>query len=229
MALYVRKAEAAEDPSKDLTRLEIQAKETEFEGIIRRGYDEATRTVFVEGEIGDGYGSEFEQIMWWLERGGNHDPITIWLSTPGGDVQSMYQFYDAVVGSPCQVTTIGHGEVVSAGVLMLVCGDRRYVRENCVLMSHESGGFGAGEDGLRYSEAKDRRKWEDWVTSRWNELMARHTPHDAAYWKSVTSRRAELWKLGAAEIIEQGLADGVWDPHGNLARFEVKQEPKDGA
>ncbi len=203
-------------------QLIVKTIESPFEAMTRQGFHTKTRTIWIEGNIGEDWGAFFQQVMWWFEQE-SHDPITIYLQTPGGDTQSMYEFYDIVVGSPCEVTMIGHGQVCSAGVLMLVCGDVRYVMENCVLMSHEASGFGTDE-GLRHSEAKERRKWEDWTVSQWNVLMARHTPHDAAFWKSITGRKAELWKLGAYEIIQQGLADAVLDPHSKLTKFFPKVE-----
>lgn len=212
-----------EDTFGEPGRLIIKNVESEFEAVQRTGWHPKTRTIFVDGMIGEDWGASFQQMMWWLERGENHEPVTIYLQTPGGDTQSMYEFYDVVTSSPCEVTIIGHGQVCSAGVLMLVCGDVRYVMENCVLMSHEASGFGA-EAGLRHSEAKERRKWEDWTVSQWNVLMARHTPHDAAFWKSITGRKAELWKLGAYEIVQQGLADAVLDPHSKLKKFFPKVE-----
>jgi ATP-dependent protease ClpP protease subunit len=74
-------------------------------------------------------------------------------------------------------------------------------------MSHEPSVSG---EELRYSEAKQRRQWTDWIHKRWIELMARHTPQDEAFWKRTTERTAEYWKLGGEDIIAAGLADGIF-------------------
>ena len=180
----------------------------ELAHLLDLGVYEKTREIFIEGEIDDDFGGWLTMVFRRLQLQGPGEPITVWLNTPGGDVQSMFVFYDLVTTIPEEVTVIGIGAVCSAGVLMLACADKRLVSENCVLMSHEYSG--ASGENLRYSEAKERRKWDDWVHLRWIQLMARHTPQDEAYWKRITERKAEFWLLGGESIVEEGLADGIF-------------------
>lgn len=173
-----------------------------------------TREIFIGEEISEDFGGWFTKVFRYLLLL-NHDPITVWLNTPGGDEESSLVFHDLVITSPAKVTIVGTGSICSAGVLMLACGHHRFVTENCVLMSHES--RSSGESSLRHSEAKERRKWEDWMHSRWFELMGRCTsPHnperDAAFWKRKTEGKAEYWLLGAQAIIADGIADATYDP-----------------
>jgi len=211
----------AEDRNVNLTSVA----DTRYARMARAGYDLESRTIWLDGEIEDTTGDWFRYVTWALETESPKTPITVWLNTPGGDVPSMYQIYDAIVGSPSDITMIGHGEIVSAGVLIFVAGHKRLVTDNCVFMSHEGADFGGG-GGLRHSEAKDRRRYEDWQMSRWNELMARHTPYTAAHWKQITSKKAEFWLLGAEEIIAYGIAEGVYDPAGRLSKFEPTDAPE---
>lgn len=177
---------------------------------------EDTREVFVFGEIGESDGPWFRKVMRWLEARSSA-PVVVWINTPGGCCISMLAIYDAIISSPCEVMTIGTGEVCSAGVLLLASGSpgRRLATENCVLMSHENSL--SGEESVRYSEAKDRRKFEDWLHVRWFDLMARHTAparpeKDAAFWKSITNRRAAYWLMGAEALIAEGIVDAVYSP-----------------
>ncbi len=174
---------------------------------------ETTREIFITSDINDDFGGWFTKVFRRLLILDPEAPITVWLDTPGGDEQGMLVFYDLVTTSPAPVTIVGSGSICSAGVLMLACGQTRLVTENCTLMSHESRGLG-GPD-LRHSEAKDRRKWEDWLHERWFELMGRCTaPHkpeiDAAFWKRVTNRKAEFWLLEGSQIIDHGIADWLY-------------------
>lgn len=173
-----------------------------------------TREIFVVGDIDDNFGSWFTKMFRLLQMKSD-EPITIWLNTPGGDEEGMLVFFDLVTTSKAPVTIVGSGSICSAGVLMLACGHHRLVTENCTLMSHESRGLG-GPD-LRHSEAKDRRKWEDWLHERWFELMARCTePHNVAcdvkFWKRMTEKKAEYWLLGGQDIINHGIADELYTP-----------------
>ncbi len=186
--------------------------------IIDMGISERTREIFVIEDIDDEFAGWFTKVFRRFQVQ-SEEPITIWLNTPGGDEEGMLVFYDLVTTSKVPITIVGSGSICSAGVLMLACGHKRLVTENCTLMSHESRGLG-GPD-LRHSEAKERRKWEDWLHDRWFELMARCTePHtqdrdrvcDAKFWKQVTERKAEYWLLGGQAMIDHGLADAIYDP-----------------
>jgi ATP-dependent Clp protease protease subunit len=179
----------------------------ELTHLLDLGVFEKTREIFISDDIDEDFGGWITMVLRRLQLLGPGEPITVWLNCPGGDVQSMFVFYDLVTTIPEEITVIGIGGVCSAAVLMLACADKRLVSENCVLMSHEP--VVSGEE-LRYSEAKQRRQWTDWIHKRWIELMARHTPQDEAFWKRTTERTAEYWKLGGEDIVAAGLADGIF-------------------
>lgn len=134
-------------------------------------------------------------------------PIKLWLNTPGGDETGMYMAYDLIRTATSPIITIGIGEVASAGVLLLAAGHRRLVTENAVVMSHE--GSGGMHSDLSASEIKSRMKWIKWLEENWCDKMALHTPKTAKEWARITSKEAELWLLGGAQIVEEGLADVV--------------------
>lgn len=170
--------------------------------VINLGLDWEKRIIHVSGEIGSGDGEWFWTV---IERLGREEPVEVHINTPGGDVDSMFAMHDAIRRHG-KVTTVGYGQVCSAGVLLLACGHKRFVAESTILMSHETTGS-AGE--LGYRAAKDRRKVDDWIHVYWAELMARYTPMDAAWWRRKTEKTAEYWLLGGKEIVEQGLADEI--------------------
>lgn len=168
------------------------------------------REVYLFGEIDQDTGNAFMMIFRHMVNR-SHEPITIWLNTPGGDLEVAFMFYDMVTTSPAPVTIIGTGSCCSAGVLMLACGDKRFVAENCVVMNHESTFENAD---LKYSEAKDRRKWEDWISERFTSLVGKCTSRtkpekNDAYWKKITDKKAEYWILGGQAIVDEGLADAI--------------------
>ena len=198
----------------------IETQETEFEKLDRLDFSEADRDIFVNEDIGEEFGAWFTSLHRYLTKdpANGSDPITVWLNTPGGDAESAFVFHDIVRSSIAPITVIGVGGVHSAGVLMLACGHHRMVTENCTLMTHESTCVGAGASGMKYSEAKARRQWEDWIQNRYTELIARYTPEDSKYWKRVISRETEYWLLGGAAIVEAGLADGIYTGPRSLKR-----------
>ncbi len=173
----------------------------------------ATREIFVGGDIGDDFGDWFTSAIRYLEVM-NHDPVTIWINTPGGDVQSMFTFHDLVRQSPCKITTIGLGMVCSAGVLMLACGHHRLAGESCILMSHRSTETISGN----LEEMEQEIEVARWSERHWASLMDRYTPdavdgkaRDQKHWFNLGKKTARWWITGGPAIVTEGLADAVYE------------------
>lgn len=179
-----------------------------------------TRELFVAGDITTEFGDWFTCVMRYLESLSS-DPIVIWLNTPGGDVSSMFTFHDLVRASTCEVITIGTGQVCSAGVLMLACGNKRLVTESAILMSHRSEDHITGN--LEQMEAQI--KVVKWSEEHWAVLMDRYTDEtgpdgrsrDAKYWFQLGKKSAEWWITGGAAILAEGIADEIYNAD-NLAK-----------
>jgi ATP-dependent protease ClpP protease subunit len=164
-----------------------------------------SREIHLCDEITEDTGAWFFRCTRWLESK-SLEPIRLVLATPGGDIGSMFVVHDVIRNTPCPVEIVAVGDVCSAGVLILACGDRRLVTENVSLMSHESQG---AEGDLGFKASKDRFEFRKWQFNRWCELMARYTPQEKTWWKNKTERQAEYWLLGGQAIVDGGLADEV--------------------
>ena len=173
----------------------------------------ATREIFVGGDISDDFGDWFTSALRYLEVL-SHDPVTVWINTPGGDVNSMFTFHDLVRQSPCKIVTIGTGMVCSAGVLMLACGHRRLATESCILMSHRAEETITGD--LEQLEAQ--MKVVKWGEHHWAFLMDRYTPdevdgklRDQKHWFALGKKAAQWWITGGEDIVHEGIADAVYE------------------
>lgn len=62
--------------------------------------------------------------------------ITLYLNTSGGSVSYAKAIYDLIKNSANFVSIVCVGEVFSAGTLILMAGDERYMSENSLLMLH---------------------------------------------------------------------------------------------
>jgi ATP-dependent Clp protease protease subunit len=180
------------------------------------GADVAKRELYVMDEITEDFGLWFTTAIRYLEKH-SHDPITVWLSTPGGSVESMFTFHDLVRTSPCEITIIATGQVCSAGVLMLACGDKRMVTESTILMSHRS----QDEMSGNLEQMESYLKVMKWGEDHWSELMARYTPdfvegkaRDQRYWFQLGKKNAEWWIMGGKAIVREGLADAIYNGPG---------------
>jgi ATP-dependent protease ClpP protease subunit len=184
-----------------------------------------TRELFVAGDITDEFGDWFTCVMRYLESQSS-EPIVVWLNTPGGDVQSMFTFHDLVRASTCVVITIGTGQVCSAGVLMLACGNKRLVTESTILMSHRSEDQISGN--LEAMEAQ--MKVVKWSEEHWGVLMDRYTDdtgpdgklRDARYWFQLGKKSAEWWITGGKAIIAEGIADDIYNAENFAKALKTK-------
>jgi ATP-dependent Clp protease protease subunit len=180
----------------------------------------STRELFVAGDITSEFGDWVTCAIRYLESKSS-EPIIIWLNTPGGDVTSMFTFHDLVRGSACEVVTIGTGQVCSAGVLMLACGNKRLVTESTTLMSHR------GEEQIigNLEQMEAQMKVVKWSEEHWAVLVDRYTPEtcadgksrDARYWFQLGKKSAEWWITGGEAIIAEGIADDIYNAE-NLAK-----------
>jgi len=168
--------------------------------------DPHSREVHILGEIATETGDGVVERIRYLENKDPNKAIRILLNTPGGDEIAMFSIHDSIRSSPCPMEILAYGEICSAGVLLLVCGDRRLVTESIALMSHESQ---LSNEGLGFRASRDRQKFHEWQHLWWCELMSRYTPNTPKYWKLKTERQAEFWLLGGDAVVKAGLADRV--------------------
>ena len=97
-----------------------------------------TRSVIISGEINKDSANDFAVRMLVLDSESS-DPITVYINSPGGDVDSGFAIYDTIrfVNSP--VTVVGMGLVASAAALIFlsVDNDRRLAFENSTYLIHQ--------------------------------------------------------------------------------------------
>jgi len=185
-------------PAPDTTLLDV---------LFHYGVDLRARRVFFHGGIGTGEEmgkSPVETVtkaLLYLDKttGG----IELWLNTPGGYVAEMWGLFDVIRTRSNVVTTVGFGEVCSAGCLLLAAGDRRLVTPNCWFMWHSQD---TDEESGRLIELKHRiRAWER-QEKRWLEEMGRLTKKTEGYWSEKMG--GELW-LDAKQLVQHGVADEI--------------------
>lgn len=137
----------------------------------------------------------------------NEDPISIYISSQGGSLDLMFLLYDAIQNSPCEITTIGSGEICSAAVLLLACGHRRLCTQTAWLMAHQSWSSVSGSQTEIQAQAEAHKKME---AKMW-ELLAKHSKKTAVEWKARAKEQGEIW-LSPAEMVEYGVVDSVIKP-----------------
>ena len=97
-----------------------------------------TRSLLLSGEIDKDSADRLIKDLLVLEGEGN-DPVTIFINSPGGDVDAGFAIYDMVRFVSCPVTMVGMGLVASAAslVLLAVPAERRVGLPNSSYLIHQ--------------------------------------------------------------------------------------------
>lgn len=94
------------------------------------------RKIFIEGEITANTAMEFVKQMLYLNIE-SEETITVFINSPGGEINSGLLMYDAIVGSKAPVRTICMGKAYSMGAVLFTCAKERFMLPNSELMLHQ--------------------------------------------------------------------------------------------
>lgn len=103
------------------------------------------RTIYLHSEIDTKTMLEVIKKIHFLEKKDKKKPIKLNISSYGGSVYDMFALIDAIENSSCQIHTIATGKVMSAGAIIFVCGDKRFITKNTRVMFHEVSSWGEGK------------------------------------------------------------------------------------
>lgn len=97
-----------------------------------------TRSVMISGEINKDQANAFAERMLVLDAESS-DPITVYINSPGGDVDSGFAIYDMIrfVNSPVKVVGIGLVASAAALIYLSVPAERRFAFPNSTYLIHQ--------------------------------------------------------------------------------------------
>ena len=137
-----------------------------------------------------------------------YDPITMYISTYGGNADEMFGIYDIMskVKAQCEVHTIGVGKVMSAGTLILAAGTKgnRKIGKHCRVMIHAVNAGQAGDLHNIENEVKAVKQMQDLYIN----AMCNETHMTKRQIQKLIDRKINVY-LTAAEAIEYGIADEI--------------------
>lgn len=129
-------------------------------------------------------------------------PIMMYISTPGGDVESGLSLIDAIMASKTPVYTINIGDNYSMGFLIGLAGHKRFTFKNSRFLLHD--GFECIYDSA--SKAEDRKKFTNELDNRLKSYVLSRTKITAQ--KYARNRRKE-WYMFAEQAKELGVVDYI--------------------
>jgi ATP-dependent Clp protease, protease subunit len=162
-----------------------------------------TRSVIITGEINDRVAARAVTHLLALAEDSD-DPINMYISSPGGHVESGDMVHDMVKFIRPRVRTIGSGWVSSAGALIFVGAARedRYCLPNTRFLLHEpSGGIGG-----KVTDMSIQARQIEIMRARFHKLFAEATGQTAERIAADTAR--DFW-LTTDEALDYGLLGQV--------------------
>ena len=138
----------------------------------------------------------------------SYESLDFIVSTWGGSAADMFSIYDVMrmVRNDCDISTLGLGKVMSAGVLLLAAGTKgkRRIGKNCRVMLH---GVSAGQHG-NISDLENEMAEAKWTQDRLVTCLTEETTMTKRYIKKLLAKRMNVY-LTAEEAIELGIADEI--------------------
>jgi ATP-dependent Clp protease protease subunit len=164
-----------------------------------------SRTILLFGEINMDVAREITKQLLVLDAD-SHDPIKLYINSPGGHVESGDTIYDMIrfVNSPVRV--IGTGWVASAGALVFAAAkkENRYSLPNTRFLLHQPMGGARGQATDIAIEAEEILK----MRKRLNQIFADQTGQPIEKVEEDTDRN--FW-MSAKEAQEYGLVGKIVD------------------
>jgi ATP-dependent Clp protease protease subunit len=161
------------------------------------------RTLIISGEINQKLASEvMGQLLAMSSE--SDEPITIFINSQGGHVESGDTIHDMVRFIQAPVRMVGTGWVASAGALIYVSvpKERRFALPNTRFLLHQPGGGTRGSASDLAIEAKEIVKMRE----RLNRMFAERTGQTLE--RIIDDTRRNFW-LDAVAAVEYGLAGKI--------------------
>ena len=169
-----------------------------------------TRTILLTGEIDKDLGERLIRQLLLLESLSD-EPISLFIDSPGGDVDAGFAIFDMIRFVKAPVRIVGMGLVASAGALVLLAvpRDRRYGLPNSHYLIHQplSGIRGVATDIEIHARELEKTR------ERINRIIAEETGQDLARISKDTDR--DYW-MSADEALAYGLISKIGTKRGDL-------------
>lgn len=165
----------------------------------------ADRIIFLGEEIDKEVANTVVAELLFLDNTSkNHEPIHMYINTPGGYVDGGLAIYDTMkmIKSPVYTTCVGHAS--SMGAVLMAAGkkgERRMLKHARVMIHQPSGGYRGTQADIEIS-ANLIKKYKDELY----EILSENTGKPAEEIKKDSER--DFW-LTAEEAVAYGIADKI--------------------
>ena len=164
----------------------------------------AAREIEITGAIDAGSVSTAIRCLLHLQKEDQQLPITLYINSPGGEVQSGLALYDVMQAVSCPIHTVCLGMAASMAALLFIEGDQREMLPHSRVMIHDpliGGGIGGSALSVK-ARADDLMRIRD-ITA---QVISQHTGMNL---EEVFELTAKDTYFEAEEAIANGMADRI--------------------
>lgn len=161
------------------------------------------REIYCTGEIDSDAANALILQLRCLQTEGPGD-ITMYINSPGGEVNSGLAVYDAMRAVSCPVRTVCIGLAASMAAILFAAGAKRDILPHGRVVIHDPRLYGnlSGSALTVYSAAQELMQTRKTAAA----ILAQHTGHSP---EEVLERTATDSFFNAAEAVAWGLADRI--------------------
>lgn len=161
------------------------------------------RIIFITGEISDNTADTVISELLYLDSL-NHDDISIYINSPGGNITSGMAIYDTMNYINSDIVTIGMGLCASMAAFLLSSGTigKRYLLQNTEVMIHQPLGGAQGQA----TEIKIAAEHILKIKNKMNKILAKNTKQNIKKIEKDTERDNFM---DALEAKKYGLIDEI--------------------
>lgn len=164
----------------------------------------ASRELELTGPVDAESASSVIRSLLHLQKQSPEEPITLFINSPGGEVQSGLALYDVMQAIRCPVRTVCLGMAASMAALLFIAGSTREMLPHSRVMIHDpliGGGIGGSALSVK-ARADDLMRIRD-ITA---QVIAQHTHMSI---EEVFELTAKDTYFEAGEAVAAGLADRI--------------------
>ncbi len=169
-----------------------------LEQTLQTKIDVVNRRIYLDEEISSSHATMVEVALTYFESVDNTKPVTIWICSEGGDINSGYAIIDSMRSRAIQVNTHCYGQAFSMAAWILAAGDSRSISSNSFVMVHE-GQFTFAEESMSHTQIQQQRKFHSELEKIGWKLLASFTKRTANWWSKeckvgefyITSNKAK--------------------------------------
>jgi len=172
---------------------------------LNQDFDSDNRVIYLESEIDISVPSFIKQRvnLICLLTANNKDPITLELTSYGGDAFAAFSTIDTIRNFSMPINILGRGAIMSAAALLMAAGTgTRSITENTYIMLHSVSGALVGNTEEIMTEAQNIKS----LNSKSFKILEKYTNKPITFWQTKCKKN---FYPTPEQCVEYGLIDEI--------------------